>query len=114
MLLLTSTTSKRDVWLAQMDVCPVPPATLAHNADQSITTTLPKDSALKYVVMENASLWPVMMETTMMVMVARKIVRLSLDSTVLVVHPTLLTPVPPSFLPQLSSRNQAKLTSPTG
>jgi hypothetical protein len=111
--LLTSMISKRDVWLAQMDACPVLPAILAHNADQSIIIALPEGSALRFVVMEKDSLWPVMMETTMMAMVARKIVRSSLDSTVLVAHPTLLTSAPRSYLLLSSSPNQAKPTSPT-
>lgn len=107
------TINKRDVWPARMDVYLVPPATPAHNADQSITTTPPKDFALRYVVMENVSLWPVMMETTTMGTAALKIVRLSLDSTVSVAHPTLLTSALPSCPLQSSSHNQARPMSPT-
>lgn len=107
------TINKRDVWPARMDVCPVPPAIPARNADQSITITPPKDFALRYVVMENVSLWHVMMETTTMGTAALRIVRLSLDSTASVARPTLLMSALLSCPLQSSSRNQAKPMSPT-
>ena len=94
-----------------MDVWHVPPAILAHSVGQNLIMTPYKCSALKYVVMVNAFLWPVMMATTLMETVALKIVSSNLDSTVLVAHPTLPTSALLSSLPQSYSHNQDKPTS---
>lgn len=114
MLPLTLITSKRDVWLVRMDVYPVLLATSALNAGLNTTTTLLRDFALRYVVMENVSHWLAMMETMLMVMDVLKTAALNLDSIVLVGPQIRLMYALHSYLLFSSSRNQDKLTSLTG